>query len=163
MRDKNTPDLFDIAWAAGLFEGEGWFTYGRPNSVAAGLNMTDFEAVERFHAIVGVGRTKPKSRGKNPSSHWKPGLLWLVTDRAGVQHVLETLRPWLGPRRVARGEEVLRLQAEFTEASKRERDAVCANGHRRTPTNTEHLIHSVTGRPYKRCKTCARAWKAAHR
>jgi hypothetical protein len=45
----------EIAWAAGLFEGEGSIThvYGRTQ---LRIHMTDFEVLERFLEIIGAGR-----------------------------------------------------------------------------------------------------------
>lgn len=117
----------EIAWAAGLFEGEGCFAYQGPSATRrSGANvrtevaMTDFEPVERFHRIVGVGRLLPKPKRE---AHHNDQLLWRVTDRAGVEAVLELLRPWLSERRMARGEEILSLQAEAMQTTPQPRDA----------------------------------------
>jgi hypothetical protein len=52
----------EIAWAAGLFEGEGSITrFGRPGKfdLRVSLNMTDEDVVRRFDAIVdGAGHTE---------------------------------------------------------------------------------------------------------
>jgi hypothetical protein len=57
----------EIAWAAGLFEGEGSITrFGRSGKfdLRVSLNMTDEDVVRRFDAIVdrgkvSMGRTRP--------------------------------------------------------------------------------------------------------
>lgn len=140
----------EIAWAAGLFEGEGTWGY-QPNNVRAELSMTDHDVVRRFHAVVGVGRLEPK---KTYADHHLPQLMWRVTDRAGVEHVLDLFRPWLGPRRLARAETILRLQAETTAALQAERERFCKNGHERTPENTYRYWHRQHGKPARACRVC---------
>ena len=141
----------DIAWAAGLFEGEGTWGY-QPNCVRAELSMVDADTVARFHAIVGVGRIEPRP---HRVAHWQPQVQWRVTDRAGVEHVLALFRPWLSPRRLARGEEVLRLQAERSAAIAQARDMACKNGHPRNYENTEWVTRKDRP-PYRRCRVCLR-------
>jgi hypothetical protein len=101
-----------LAWAAGLFEGEGCFSgqahvngvVGR-RSVRAQVKMSDRDRVELFASIVDVGRVhacKP-----SPFASHKPVFQWRVTSFEEVQHVVAILWPWLGPRRRARAAEVL--------------------------------------------------------
>lgn len=139
----------EAAWAAGLFEGEGTW-YVRGSSVSAALAMTDHDVVRRFYEVVGVGRLKDKP----VPARYKPQLEWLVTDRAGIAHVLEMFRPWLGVRRLARGEEVLRLQAERTQALADARDRACKNGHPRTSENTYVYWHKQKQRMARACNVC---------
>jgi hypothetical protein len=143
----------EIAWAAGLFEGEGTMSYS-PRHVRACLNMTDFEVVERFAEVVGVGTLAHKP---SHDPRHKDQLVWRVTDYAGVQHVFALLRPWLGARRVAQGEYALRKMAEGIAATQAKREAVCRNGHRRTAENTR-MQHRKSGTPYRRCLDCGREW-----
>lgn len=144
----------EIAWAAGLFEGEGTFTYS-PNHVRAAINMTDFEPVRRFHRIVGWGRLVEKP---SHNERWRDQLVWIVSDRAGVKAVLELLRPWLSERRIAQAENALDLQAAVTS----ERQRYCKNGHLRTEANT-HVQRRRAGEPYLRCYDCSREWKRRER
>lgn len=55
----------DRAWAAGLFEGEGWITDRDKNSVQIGLGMTDRDVVERFAFIAGYGNIRVKIDNRN--------------------------------------------------------------------------------------------------
>jgi hypothetical protein len=100
-------DREELAYAGGLFEGEGYFTL-RPGShtprSAAGINMTDREPLERFAAAVGMGTIiGPKDLGP----HRKPMYVWGVHTRERAQALVAMLWPWLGPRRRARAKEVL--------------------------------------------------------
>jgi hypothetical protein len=121
------PSEADLVWAAGLFEGEGSFSWQAPDksvhrgaNVRACLSMTDWEPVARFASIVGVGamRLKPARCERH-----KDQVMWRVTNRAGVQTVLDLLSPWLCERRRSRGQEVLRLQAENMSPSRVPKDS----------------------------------------
>lgn len=107
----------NVAWAAGLFEGEGcWGTrmgsrrrYWYPYSV---LKMTDQDVVERFKKIVGVGSIYalgiPKG-GKKPQ--WK----WRIGSFEHVQHIAALFWPWLGIRRKTKVKEILISYQKETE------------------------------------------------
>jgi len=103
----------EIAWAAGLFEGEGCLnSYARKGKGSRGvqvrLAMTDRDAVDRFAAIVGVGSVhgpRIKKAGQ------KPIFEWYVQDATEVQQVIELLLPWLCARRSERAREVLAATA----------------------------------------------------
>ncbi|HYY33714.1 MAG TPA: hypothetical protein VE693_09085 [Gaiellaceae bacterium] len=95
----------EIAWAAGLFEGEGSIThvYGRTQ---LRIQMADHEVLERFLKIVGVGKiyapyTKPHRDGFNRKPRW----IW-ICEGPLAHTIFRTLAPWLSTRRRERGREV---------------------------------------------------------
>ena len=95
----------DLAWAAGLFEGEGCFsrTHGVP---VANLGMTDNDIVLRFRDVVGFGSIyEINNSRKNP--RWSDGLQWSSTNFAHTQQTVAMFWPWLGTRRRARAHELL--------------------------------------------------------
>jgi hypothetical protein len=149
-----TPSREDIAWAAGLFEGEGFITPMRQRrrkdgvatvSVLMGLGMTDQDVVARFHAIVGVGNVTIRER---PDPRHKRMWVWQAAAIADVQHVVRLLSPWLGERRLARAQEVL---AEYAASpARRISKTHCPQGHEFTDENT--LV--VSG--HRRCRECNR-------
>jgi hypothetical protein len=104
------------AWAAGFFDGEGCFTIRRASQYGdrwhrrarpvATLANTDFDALQRFHVIAGVGTI----RKRTPVPDRKPCWLW-ATSGAGVTTVYELLAPWLSERRLQRVQEILRETA----------------------------------------------------
>lgn len=108
----------EVAWAAGLFEGEGCFTRsttprpdGKPRyQLSAILSLTDHDVLLRFHAIVGVGRVYDKRVEK---SHHKQQWRWVTGSVADFIAVLTILRPWLSERRIARAEELLSEYKQF--------------------------------------------------
>jgi hypothetical protein len=92
MSDRTRAEL--VAWAAGLFEGEGCITMS-DGHVVLQLKMTDEDIVRRFDDIVGYGRVYgPYSYSERRKPFW----VWLVQGDA-VFSILELLAPWLGERR----------------------------------------------------------------
>lgn len=105
------PRGCDMAWAAGLFEGEGSLSVldkrGKRQFVQLSMTSTDRDVLARFIAIVSAGRMYgPYAR----TSGVKPQYLW----RAHGWQLLHRLRrewgTYLGERRLARFDEVLSLQ-----------------------------------------------------
>lgn len=89
----------DLAWAAGLFEGEGHVgMHGRSGnrSIVASLNMTDEDVVKQFQRIVNVGVIYPRPPQKDG---WKPQWCWKVGSFEEVQAIIAMLWPWLQSRR----------------------------------------------------------------
>jgi hypothetical protein len=97
-----------IAWAAGLFEGEGSITMRLENPKGFGssiyervvlqLSMTDQDVVKRFAAIVG-GTVHEQTRANKPS--WKPLYYWSIEGTQHVEDIIEAFWPYLGERRKA--------------------------------------------------------------
>ncbi len=101
-----------LAWAAGLFEGEGcittYFTYNYNKNgdrsknrfpvVRLQLKMCDRDIVERFGQIVGV----PKCAGPygKRKENWRPAYEWSCAKRQDVERILLSFLPYLGERRV---------------------------------------------------------------
>lgn len=107
----------DLAWAAGLFEGEGCFSFRTSYNnhkngqiytqyqPTAQISMTDIEILERFLRIIKVGyingpyQYKPITR--------KPIWIWRCVTVPDVKAVLNLLKPWLGKRRLQKAKVVL--------------------------------------------------------
>jgi hypothetical protein len=97
-------DASDIAWAAGLFEGEGCFSLHDGRRCRAQLAMTDRDIVERFHAVMGFGTIRDKASTNPRHRHqW----MWAANSRAEFERTVTLFRPWLGERRLARAQEIL--------------------------------------------------------
>jgi hypothetical protein len=151
MKDA-TPE--QIAWAAGLFEGEGCFHMGRRANghmaVTARLAMTDGDIVERFHNIVGVGVDYgSRTRRRNE----KPVFEWGAQSARDVAAVIEMFLPYLGVRRHAKALEVL---AACGEMQPRNADRThCPQGH---PYEGENLWHETRkdGGVARVCRECKR-------
>ena len=101
-----SPSHCEVAWAAGLFEGEGTFTTdNRGTSVRACLHMTDQDVVERFAAIVGGKVLGPYG----PYGHSAPRWQWEAYGENALR-LMDLFEPYLGQRRLARCAE---LRASF--------------------------------------------------
>ena len=106
-------DLSDtyIAWAAGLFEGEGCISLDGNNYPKLILAMTDGDVVERFAAVMGDGNirvTIPKDPKHKPQYRWTKG------GKIFVLGVYELFGPYLGTRRAEKFREVLLASGALT-------------------------------------------------
>jgi hypothetical protein len=108
----------EIAWAAGLFEGEGCvyiskrLTVGKLERATVSLvvSSTDLDVLERFFAVVNCGKILHESgswSGKQP--HWKDTYEWRTAKRDEVKELLYQFLPWLGSRRTEKAEEALKF------------------------------------------------------
>lgn len=100
----------DIAWAAGLFEGEGYITIFQMEGhvlplIRLGITMTDRDVLERFCRIVECGRVTGEHRFGRPNH--KPTYRWAIGNRRDVERILLAFRPWLGERRGAKADLML--------------------------------------------------------
>src|SRR3990167_9215425 len=103
-----------LAWAAGLFEGEGYFSIpkanGRVASITTGINgFTDLDVLQRFMTIAQMGRILGPYNRLSPTTGLpqKPSYQWLVCSFEEVQALVAMLWPWLGARRRGRAKECL--------------------------------------------------------
>lgn len=103
-----------LAWAAGLFEGEGCFTgqvcNGRFFYPKAFLVMTDYDTVVRFQETIGFGSFV--ARPPRKPTH-KPQLELNICSFEHFQQLVCYLWPWLGERRKARIKELFLKCYEF--------------------------------------------------
>ncbi len=140
----------DIAWAAGLIEGEGTFGVMRKGHLtyayvsACGV---DRDVIEKLHRILSVGAIRTEHRPGCQPLH-----IWRTYSRAGFAHVADLLRPHLGKRRTQRLNEVesqttreRRLPGSHTH---------CKRGHPLTPDNRVRQGRTRTGAVQYRCRTC---------
>lgn len=147
-----------VAWAAGLFEGEGCFsTSHRQNgraTIVATLGTTDKDVLERFASIVGCGTIYPR---KPQKAHWKLAYEWRVVEAAKVREIIASFMPYLGERRRATAQRTLEVALEI--APHNSQKTHCPNGH---PLKGENLIlepYIRKGVRYlaRRCQICSRA------
>lgn len=106
----------ETAWCAALLEGEGSFTLGaksnRVNSIKVKqlritCAMTDLDVLETLKMYSGIGNINgPRIDKRRPNS--KPLYTWSATKRAAVQPFLQTIRPFMGLRRGAKIDELLK-------------------------------------------------------
>ena len=105
----------DIAWLAGLLEGEGsFFMTGRgdyyyPTIV---VSMTDRDVVERVSRMFGTGIYAQKQDKRYPNA--KIGYRTQTTGHKAAG-LMEQLLPWMGERRSQKIKELLNTQVERVE------------------------------------------------
>jgi len=145
------PTREQIAWAAGLFDGEGCINAYRRKTkwgVIVRLDMTDEDVVQRFAAIMGVGQVHgPRQAQKGPNR--KPLYGWYVQDASDALAVIELLLPWLGIRRKARALEVARIAATIGPCNAERTH--CPNGH---PYEGDNLVVERLNGTGRRCRVC---------
>lgn len=142
--DVHKGDL-ERAWAIGLFEGEGCILIGTlrgARRVVLTLGMTDYDVVERFVAVVGVGRIISRP-GRKPEH--RPFHTWSISGRK-CGPVLELLMDGFGKRRRAKAEDALAALAQ-TKTANRDKTH-CPLGHPYDDANTWRY------RGFRRCRAC---------
>lgn len=144
----------EVAWSAGLFEGEGCIlfrTTGAPGGLS--LVMTDEDCVHRFCEYVGLGHV---SMSREATTKLKAVYQWRVSSQAETYAVLQLLLPYLGERRTSRAYDALVWLNKHGVGYKQWPLSVgesCSNGHM---IQSEDDLYPVLGRP-PRCLVCHRA------
>lgn len=112
----------NMAWAAGLFEGEGCIHVGSrvKGVMILTLTTTDRDVLERFHWIIGLGAI----RLQKVRAGCKQAYVWWISRGEHCQAALAAMWPFLGARRRARAEDAI---ACFTTYKKRR---WCKRGHK---------------------------------
>jgi hypothetical protein len=109
----------NLAWVAGLFEGEGSFTLiqtGPYPVIRAKVSMTDKDVVEKIYAIVGFGSFF-EARQTNPlhQLQWQ----WQTASFEGFQAFAAMVWPWLCSRRRLKVIEIFTFMKSYYQARKR--------------------------------------------
>jgi hypothetical protein len=99
------PSAEEIAWAAGLFEGEGTITHS-DGQLYVRLGNTDQEVIRRFADVFPFGTLYgPYERHERDGYHRKPVWVWIARAEYGLD-ALAMMWPWLGSRRRGRAQEL---------------------------------------------------------
>ncbi len=109
----------NIAWLAGLMEGEACFVLcfkqnqngTRYPWFSVSVNMTDGDVVDKAARITGMGNYSGPWPQKNPKH--KPFYRWNVTKREYVYALLVALYPFMGLRRKAKIESILEAFVQY--------------------------------------------------
>ena len=91
-------DSHELAWAAGLFDGEGTVGSYKCNSSRIKVAMVDEESIRRFHrAVGGVGTVSgPYIRPSQAGGKWRPLYSYVASNFEAMQFVVAVLWHWLG-------------------------------------------------------------------
>ena len=99
--------MHTIEWAAGLFEGEGCFTFKRNKNGRTYprlyLKMTDQDIVEKFAEVVGYGNVNYVPTKKQ----WKDAFAWEISKATEVRRITAAMLPYLGLRRAYKALNIL--------------------------------------------------------
>ena len=120
-RHQNLSTPQEIAWAAGLFEGEGCIYIGKKRLIC--LISTDEDVVRRFHTIVGCGSVYLRDRTEE---RYKDAWRWQTGTLKEIKEVLNLFLPYFGERRKAKALELLDIQLLYNKTT------ICRRGHRKT-------------------------------
>lgn len=122
-----------MAWAIGLFEGEGTITIRQQRvgrcygGVELSLETTDEDVIRRLPTAIGMGTvTGPHHRPSRPEKKltWR----WRLGKEAQIRELLVLWVPHLGTRRRARALEALR-ELDDVALLRRVRNGVVVPGH----------------------------------
>jgi hypothetical protein len=140
----------DLAWAAGLFDGEGSIFVsshrGRPDCVTLSLaiQMTEVDPIERFASIFGLkhrfaGLTKTEKE------------IWTVTTstESKVKEIFKALYPYLSEHKRIQGDKAIKARDDYTSQSSWHNKEICKHGHKMTEENTY-----IDKRGYNTCRAC---------
>lgn len=150
-------NIVDLAWAAGLFEGEGCASRTQhkvTNRVYIYLSLysTDLDTIMRFHRVIGcLGTVRIHNRGRHAQPHHKTTFVW---SSSGKDALCLLMHPGfvglLGDRRSRRVSEIVReLMGQPKPWSIRLCKTHCARGH---PYTAENVRVDLYG--YRTCRTC---------
>lgn len=139
-----TTDARELAWASGVFEGEGSFSggvlpEGRRRFISATFTSTDLDVVERIMAAFGFGNIYPRDPdypGAKKQYQWQAGSF------EQVQQVIAALWFGLGRRRQARAAKLLTdyLQVTSQVDLQRRRQELIRAALRGNPRETQSSI-----------------------
>ena len=97
-----------IAWAAGLFEGEGCMSFKHNGNgkiyPRLYLKMTDKDVVEKFASTVGYGNV---NLVPSPRSEWKDAFAWEISKMSEVRRIISSFLPFFGDRRAHKALDIL--------------------------------------------------------
>jgi hypothetical protein len=127
-----------LAWAAGLFEGEGWFNTSNQKP-SMGMQMSDYEVLQRFAEVMDCGRIyyrKPRVYDYEKINARKEQWAWRLSKKVDIIRIVTALYPWLSSRRQAKASEVLdtakliRDKAGMPKGHRTKRSATCGEVRR---------------------------------
>jgi hypothetical protein len=97
----------DIAWVAGVFEGEGTIRVRRGNYGAqVSIRMDDRDVIERIHSVMGFGNFY-QTEERRTSGRVVTQYNYQLGSAEYVIAFLTAVLPWLGTRRRAKAQEAM--------------------------------------------------------
>jgi len=140
----------DIAWAAGIFEGEGSIILRPAGRNRPGYQrrlqvpMTDEDVVVRFWEVVDAGNVR-KDKFRRPGHKWQ--WRWTCSRWADTERILRSFLPYLMSRRRQMAETLL---ANPAGPVGRVMGARCKRGHPMSGPEADVLVYAT----YRQCRCC---------
>jgi hypothetical protein len=141
----------EIAWLAGIYEGEGSCSITTGRAIRIDITMTDEDIVNRIQLVTGLGSVRTVAqRSENHKQAW----CWSVGSKDAV-NFLEAVLPWLGERRSRRARDAV-TNWKTNRKQSTHLDTMCVKGHyydrpdnRRTKYGTCHLCNLEASKRYR--------------
>lgn len=141
----------EIAWLAGIYEGEGSCAITSGRAIRVEVVMTDEDIVNKIRSVTGLGSVSTVAqRGENHKQAYR----WSVGSKDAVTF-LEAILPWLGERRSRRAKDAV-TNWKTNKKQSTSSDSQCVKGHpydwpnnRRTKYGTCHLCNLEASRRYR--------------
>lgn len=128
----------EVAWVAGIIEGEGSLHVVRKGDVVHGrvaVVMTDYDVLESLRSITGVGTVRQERARTNRKRTW----VWAFAAREDVIYLVTLIYPFLHARRKQQADKVLEASRSksnlrdlprgvYTTPSGRYRSSIYRNG-----------------------------------
>lgn len=127
-----------IAWGAGLFEGEGSFCFSKGKPRGIQISSTDRDILEKIVTIFG-GKIYQENR-REQKMHWKDAYLWKLPMKESIEF-FDKVRPFLGKRRLERGEEFVKVYTEMEDNRKKKSEEVLRRFAKIYELRSEGLTH----------------------
>ncbi len=157
----------ELAWAAGVFDGEGCFSSARDKATSRprthlAIGQTETTMLRRVQRAFGFGAVRGPYGGHGRN---KPYFQFIVNTFEEAQAALAMMWPFLGEPKRRQASAVFQAVKDYMEIRRREQDArleVCPYGHKKS-----HDIPILVGKSYgrsRKCKECGeraeRRWRA---
>ncbi len=103
----------DLAWASGLFEGEGTFCFQSTGiGSAVAIQMTDQDVLEKMKNLFG-GKITVAYEAKN---NWKTCYRWTLGIKDGSEYFVNSIYPYLMSRRQAKADEWIKSRVSVQQS-----------------------------------------------
>jgi LAGLIDADG-like domain len=88
----------ELAWAAGLFDGEGWIGFEKKSGVSMEINQVGREVLDRFRsAVLGLGKVTGPYEKRRRGPGWHPQFRWSAHSYQATQAIVALLWKFLSP------------------------------------------------------------------
>jgi len=93
--EMKATDL-ELAWVAGILEGEGTFRVTDSGSTIVSVEMADLDVLQKLQTVLGFGTLgNERKRGENRRTTWT----FQISGRRDIEQLLNAILPYMGERR----------------------------------------------------------------